>query len=169
VLNRLLRRRPHPRLDPVLLRPPATATLLRGGLVAALLALAAMVLWGHPADVRPAGRPVPASPLPGAPAADPSAAGSSGRGRLPVPAGLVGVPVRLTDPATAAVLQPGDRIDLLALRGGAATAMATNVLVLDVATADDGPVLYLALGDPQARAVAAVEPAVHFGVIVHPR
>jgi hypothetical protein len=131
--------------------------------VAALLALAALVLW-----TEPHGRPGPDPAV--RPPAEPQLGSSApADGRLPVPAGLVGVPVRLADPAALAVVRPGDRIDLLAESGNGSTVYAARALVLDVAAADDGPVLYLALPEAQARSVGAAAASAHFAVIVHSR
>jgi Flp pilus assembly protein CpaB len=53
--------------------------------------------------------------------------------------GLVAVPVRLPDPGMVALLDVGDRIDLLATdpQAGGATVVATDVLVLAIPGADD--------------------------------
>jgi hypothetical protein len=52
---------------------------------------------------------------------------------------LVAVPVRLPDPGMVALLDVGDRIDLLATdpQAGGATAVATDVPVLAIPGADD--------------------------------
>lgn len=180
VINRSLFRR-EPSLRPAH-RPglPVGRTLLRAGLVAALLTLAAGVVYARESPTRcpaaaPAGQPVEAGsappPSPGRPAGGDSGAGrsrngDSGAGRLALPDGLVGVPVRLADAAPAAVVRAGDRVDLLAVPeaarpAGSATPMlvATRALVLDVATeglADDSTALYLALPAEQARRVTAL-------------
>lgn len=96
--------------------------------------------------------------------------------REPAPPGTSPMPVRLPDAATASLLAPGQRIDLLATRvmtddlGGAAPArrIATDVLVLavvglgertggllDTASAEgQGPVVVLAVDEAQAVEVA---------------
>lgn len=119
-------------------------------MVAVLLAVAAALLYVDPAPV------VPADP-------DRHAA------RPVLPTGLVGVPVRLADPAALAVVRPGDRVDLLALpveTGGAAATVAAGVLVLDALADPELPVLYLALTESEARRAAVAGPEVRFGVIV---
>ncbi|MEV0809141.1 flagellar biosynthesis protein FlgA [Micromonospora sp. NPDC050200] len=133
------------------LHRPGGGTLLRLGLVAALLGLAVVVLdssggcptpvpsspgasaggataGGTPATaaagVGPAGGPSAGSRSDdGPPGAGPSAGG--GRpGALPLPNGAVGVPVRLAEPAALAVLRPGARVDLLVVPAGRAPAEA---------------------------------------------
>lgn len=148
------------RLDPVRrLGVPRAGTLIRVSLVAVLLCLAAAALYADPGDQAPPTAPTaPATPV---------------GGRLPLPDGLVGVPVRLADPAPLAVLGPGDRVDLVALPsqadgGGPPQVLANAALVLDAVGGDEPPVLYLALPDAQARAVLATPPEARFGVIVRP-
>lgn len=157
------------RLDPVRrLGPPRPGTLLRVSLVAVLLCLAAAALYAETGTGQAA-----ATIAPGAtsPAATPS-------GRLPLPPGLVGVPVRLTDAAPLAVLRPGDRVDLVELPGQAPVAgspgsvpqvLAAGVLVLDAIAGADPPVLYLALTETQAGRVLGTPPDARFGVIVRSR
>lgn len=184
---------------------PGGRTLLRAGLVAALLGLAAAVLHtptGCPPSRAPAGatdaggstdpdraRPTDGSgkagPLPtdapGASDALPTGApgvsdGSGTNGRtspLPLPAGAVGVPVRLAEPAALAVVRPGARVDLLAATpGGAATEatlLAPAALVLDVlgAGATDGSsALYLALRPDQAQRAVGLPENTRFAIVV---
>lgn len=163
------------RLDPVSrLGPPRPGTLLRALLVAALLGLAAAVLYAEPDS----GSALPSG---SAPAAVPS------DGPLPLPSGLVGVPVRLADAAPLVVLRRGDRIDLVALPAppddvpspagrsdgpGAAggedlPVLAAGALVLDVADTHT-PVIYLALTRTQAYAVLSAAQGVQFAVVVRP-
>ncbi|MEV0725361.1 flagellar biosynthesis protein FlgA [Micromonospora purpureochromogenes] len=147
------------------LRRPGGGTLLRLGLVAALLGLAVVVLDSA------GGCPTPAPPSPGssadrataegtpagsrggtgsagdlsggessgAPGAGPSTGGGR-RGALPLPSGSVGVPVRLAEPAALAVLRPGARVDLLVVPAGRtpveAALVASGALVLDVVGGD---------------------------------
>jgi hypothetical protein len=171
-------------LDPVgRFRLPRRATLLRLVLVAVLLLTAAGALRTGAAGPATAeapsrsGRPTtPPEPLPAA--APPAAAPGAGWGaepgaapgverprRLPIPDGLVGVPVRLADPASLAMLQPGDRVDLLALpANGDPVPVAGEVLVLalDHTTA----ALLLALSASQGNAVMAATTGTGFGVIL---
>jgi hypothetical protein len=114
-----------------------------------------------PAAAPGAGLGAPPGAAPGAPP------GAERSGRLPIPDGLVGVPVRLADPASLAMLQPGDRVDLLALPAtGDPVPVAGNVLVLalDHATA----ALLLALSASQGHEVMAAGGATGFGVILRP-
>jgi hypothetical protein len=92
---------------------------------------------------------------------------------LPLPKGMVGVPVQLAEPGTAAALRPGDRVDVLARTGdpaamsGPDAPLAHYALVLDVPSPADG-VLYLAMTPPQARQVARLPPDMAIGVLVRP-
>ncbi|MFC4020726.1 flagellar biosynthesis protein FlgA [Micromonospora sp. GCM10011542] len=133
-------------------RLPGGRVLLRAGLVAALLALAAAVLHtptGRPPTTRAAPSP-PRTPADAQEAVDgagptgqdgagPTGAGRAGptgaegtvgnprssAGPLPLPSGAVGVPVRLAEPAALAVVRPGALVDLLAAPpGGASTEAA---------------------------------------------
>jgi hypothetical protein len=148
-----------PKLDPVR-RPrlPRGRAVLRTGLVAALLLTAAGALYARdPTGCPP---PAPAATSPRAPVS-PLASGD----RLTVPAGAVGVPVRLSEPAVLALVHPGDRVDLLATATGAEPALAAaDALVLGV-VGTDGAVL-LALGPDRARAVVGMPENTRFGVIV---
>ena len=87
--------------------------------------------------------------------------------RLPIPPGLVGVPVALGDPGRLAVLRPGDRVDLLAVpaAGGEPVRLASGAPVLAVDHA--AATLLLAVTPEQGRAVLA-EPAASttFAVII---
>jgi hypothetical protein len=75
----------------------------------------------------------------------------------------VAVPVRLADAATAVLVRPGDRIDLLASpvdRGGRASVLAEGLRVLTVpasaeASGADGALLVVAATRRVALAVAA--------------
>ncbi|SCL36545.1 hypothetical protein GA0074692_4380 [Micromonospora pallida] len=168
---------------------PGGSTLLRVGLVAALLGLAATVLHTPPEcgpapGAAPAGaRPSPSSPParsspadPSSPAAEgPTGAGEPGDrsgGTLPLPAGTVGLPVRLAEPAALAVVRPGDRVDLLAVpaTGPVTTVLvASRALVLDVVGADEldgSSALYLALAPPQAERAVGQPEGSRFAVIV---
>jgi hypothetical protein len=167
------------RLDPVgKLRLPRRATLLRTGLVAALLLTAAGVLYTGQGGPAPDGAPSPPAtpgPLagsagagPGAPGADSGPGATAGGTRLPIPDGLVGVPVSLGDPSSLAVLRPGDRIDLLAVpaAGGEPVGLATGALVLAVDRT--AAALLLALTPEQGREVVSVPATTtSFVVVVH--
>ncbi|MFD2766824.1 flagellar biosynthesis protein FlgA [Micromonospora eburnea] len=147
---------------------PRGGTLLRVALVAALLGVAAAVLQtpaGCPPDVAPA-QPDPATTS--SPPADdrPDKA-------LPLPAGSVGVPIRLAEPAALAVLHPGARVDLLVVPAGTAageaTLLAPRALVLDVVGAgavDGSSALYLALRPEQAQRAVGVPEGSRFAVVV---
>src|SRR5688500_3802884 len=99
-----------PTLDPVR-RPrlPRGRTRLRVGLVATCLLPALAALFAREPAAAPCA-PAPSAATP-APSVDAS-------GRLAVPPGAVGVPVRLAEPAVLALVHPGDRVDLLAGGGG---------------------------------------------------
>ncbi|MEO3742613.1 flagellar biosynthesis protein FlgA [Plantactinospora sp. B5E13] len=92
---------------------------------------------------------------------------------LPVPAGAVGVPIRLAEPAALAVTRPGVRVDLLAAvpEPGRAAAkpllVAGRALVLDVLVPEEGA-LYLALQPEQARRAIALPDTARFSIIVRP-
>ncbi|MGQ5260488.1 flagellar biosynthesis protein FlgA [Micromonospora sp. ZYX-F-536] len=172
---------------------PGGPTLLRAGLVAVLLGLAAAVLHiptgcppttapsGAPAGAAGEGRPTDpdgnaqAGPLPiGATAATDGSGGHGTNGRttpLPLPAGAVGVPIRLAEPAALAVVHPGSRVDLLAAPPGGtgteATLLAPRALVLDVLGADDGSAaLYLALDPDQAQRAIGLPEGSRFAIVV---
>ncbi|GAB2946891.1 hypothetical protein GCM10027280_39630 [Micromonospora polyrhachis] len=175
---------------------PRRATLLRTALVAALLALAAGILYAQetrqscPAAVPAAGGSGPGAspptsgsdtrvgPANGGPG--PELAPTPVPDRLAVPIGTVGVPVRLAEPAALAVVHPGARVDLLAVPGGTGSAarsseptlLAARALVLDVigsAPAADGTsALYLALPPDQANRVVGMPEDVRFSIIVRP-
>jgi hypothetical protein len=154
-----------PTLDPVR-RPrlPRGRTLLRVGLITAFLLTAVAALYARD--------PVACPPPPAVAASAPSADAS---GRLAVPPGTVGLPVRLAEPAVLALVQPGDRVDLLAASGTSPTPtparepalQARDALVLGVVAAD-GAVL-LALTPERARAIVGLPDGTRFGVIVRPK
>lgn len=129
--------------------------MLRLSLAAALLLTAAGVLYADPAD--PADHADPAAPAPAPGAED----------RLPIPDGLVGVPVTLDEPTALTVLRAGDRVDLLAVpdpdaAGPAALASGAAVLAVDLAAA----AVLLALTPGQADDVVSVPAGTRFAVIV---
>jgi hypothetical protein len=155
------RERRKARLDPVRWRQPGRAGLVRLGVVALLLAMAAAM-----ANVQEPQSCPPASGPP-APAASPVRADAT---RPKVPAGAVGVPVRLGEPAALAMVQPGDRVDLLAVRADATTrAVASDALVLSVGAADDPSAgLFLALHPAEARKAVGAPADARFAVLVRP-
>ena len=168
------------RLDPVRLRPPRARGLLRATGVAVLLALAAGVLWID-ADDPPACRGAAASPTASSAPPTPTGRGANTSAPLPVPDGHLGIPVQVAEPATLAVVRPGDRVDLIARTGDPtaaagdtepATVLARDVLVLAVgpdpqASLDEG-VVYLAMTADEAERVATASPEVPIGVMVRP-
>jgi|GEM_PF-3424881 hypothetical protein len=114
-------------------------------------------------------------------AASPTAAGAGTRRPSPgtaqrppaVPAGTVGVPVRLAEPAALAVARPGIRVDLLAVAGGNSavkpTVVANRALVLAVLTEEDSAgALYLALKPDEARRAVVLPDTTRFAIIVQP-
>ncbi|MFC0507888.1 flagellar biosynthesis protein FlgA [Micromonospora costi] len=96
-----------------------------------------------------------------------------GRGPLPLPAGSVGVPVRLAEPAALSVVRPGTRVDLLAAPPagppGEANLLASRALVLDVVGAgatDGSAALYLALQPEQAQRAVGQPEGSRFAIVV---
>lgn len=93
---------------------------------------------------------------------------------MPLPAGTVGVPIRLTEPAALAVVRPGTRVDLLAAGTGSRptgpTLVAARAVVLDVLTADAAPdgtgALYLALTPGEAHRAIALPDDTRFAIMV---
>ncbi|MEU4216252.1 hypothetical protein [Actinoplanes sp. NPDC026623] len=77
------------------------------------------------------------------------------RNRPAVPAGTVGVPIRLAEPAALRLLRPGDHVDVFRLTGDdrSPPAVAKAALVLDVSGIDDPATggLLLALTPAEAR------------------
>ncbi|MFI7211062.1 flagellar biosynthesis protein FlgA [Micromonospora maritima] len=140
---------------------PRRRTLLRVTAVAVLLGLAAAV-FQTPGGC-PSGPARVAAPTTGTP---PAAAPT-------LPAGAVGVPVRLAEPAALAVLRPGVRVDLLVVpAGGSAdpTVIAPRALVIDVVGAvgavEGSSALYLALPPEQARRAVGLPEGSRFAVVV---
>jgi hypothetical protein len=88
-----------------------------------------------------------------------------------VPAGTVGVPVRLAEPTALTLVRPGDHVDLLRVAddGNDASAVAASALVLGVTGADDPTTggLLLAL-TPAEAAKAVAQPGGGFAVLIRP-
>lgn len=160
--------------------------LLRLAVVLFLLCSAALLSWSSdPCSKSPlaadgedgteAGNGVQGSPEaqagPGRKPATPSAPAPAGISVQPVPSGRVGVPVRLADPAALALVQAGNRVDLLRLdeSGGGATPVAGSALVLQVTGSDDPAVggLLLALTPDEAKHAVA-GPGQSFAVLIRP-
>jgi hypothetical protein len=177
------------RLDPVRWRLPGRAVTLRTLVVSVLLVVAAGALYVGYAGGVPAGT-CAAPKLAGSGPASPTAAGAPPptSGRLPVPPGRVGVPVRLAEPATAAILRTGDRVDLLAVpSSGSPTAVGTDAVVLALGAASTGGlpgrdqspdsgeattssagVVVLALTPAEATRTVGLALDAHLAVIVRP-
>ncbi|BCJ66239.1 flagellar biosynthesis protein FlgA [Polymorphospora rubra] len=160
-------------------RRPRPATMLRAALVTVLLALAAVALTGRSGtDHTAACGPVTASDVgadPPDPAGTPAPTTDGPAGRLAVPVGSVGVPVRPAEPAALAVVRPGSRVDLLALPSGTGAPpaseplrLAAGALVLDVVAVDGATALYLALTPDQANRTLGMPETTRFGVVVPP-
>lgn len=90
--------------------------------------------------------------------------------------GLVAVPVRLADPASAALLRPGDIVDVLAAHGGAdgpgvASVVAASVPVLAVpeqAPEVEGALVVLATPPSTATRLAGAAVSARLSVVVRP-
>jgi len=90
--------------------------------------------------------------------------------------GLVAVPVRLADPAAAALLRPGDRVDVLAASTGAdgppaAAVVAAAAPVLTVpeqAEGAEGALVVLAAAPAAAARLASAEVSSRLSVVVRP-
>lgn len=164
------RRDPAPadeRLDPVRWRRPGRGTLLRLLVAAALLSTAAAVVWLQPATcVTPTTAPRSSdTATPVVPSSGPAVTPRT------IPAGSVGVPVRLADPTALTVVRPGNRVDLLRIDGDRdqTVAVASAALVLEVTGTDDPATggLLLALGTDEAhRAVSGTGRG--FAIVIRP-
>ncbi|MEU4562015.1 hypothetical protein AB0F72_26825 [Actinoplanes sp. NPDC023936] len=149
------------RLDPVRWRRPHRGSLARLVLAAVLLITSAAVLWYQPVARSPDATAPPA-PAPSA------QEGTAGTGRPGIPAGKVGVPVRLADPTALTLVEPGQRVDLLRT-GDRSTLVASAALVLEVTGADDPGTggLLLALDPGEAdRALAGAGDG--FAIVIRP-
>lgn len=127
--------------------------------------------WGEPSrGSADGGEPVTG---PDADAGQEDAPGAERDAVPPLPAGTVGVPVRLAEPAALAVLRPGLRVDLLVApaggRPGETSLLAGRALVLDVVGAgatDGSAAVYLALRPDQAQRVVGQPDGSRFAVVV---
>jgi hypothetical protein len=165
---------------------PRTSTLLRAAVVAALLTVAAGVLYSQESPACPhagaATGKTAAQPAEGPGAQPAERAGAARQAEeqqiapsVPIPAGLVGVPIRLAEPAALAVVRPGGRVDLLAIPAttsreapGRPAVLAASALVLDVLAGEsDSPAaILLALDPDQARRAVALPDTTRFAVIL---
>ena len=91
--------------------------------------------------------------------------------RPAVPAGSVGVPIRLAEPTALKLVRPGDHVDVFRVPGtdGSPQAIATAALVLGVTGADDPSAggLLLALTPAEARRTVTT-PGGGYAVLIHP-
>lgn len=170
-------------------RLPSGRTLLRATVVAVLLLLAAGALYaGEPGGSCPGPRDMTAAPttahgqtgVDGRPGHDATSGAAPADGspaepnepasaRPSLPPGLVGVPVRIAEPAALAFVRPGAQVDLLASSDNEARLLASRALVLDVvgtAVTDGNPALYLALKPEQAHATVTMPAETRFTIIV---
>ena len=192
---RPVRSRAEARLDPIRWRRPGRGALLRLGVIAALLTTAAFLTWAGPqtcalpgdvsttlgADPERRGETASATssagrtpqPQPGGSTAREGAGGAMERsdGRAVVPAGRVGVPVRLAEATALTLVRPGDHVDLIRVGGESreTSAIAAAALVLGVTGADDPTTggLLIAL-TPAEAAKAVAEPGRGFAVLIRP-
>lgn len=114
----------------------------------------------RPMSVAEAVGAVPVVTLPSGVPVLPALLGQDRFDRRPPP-GTVTVPVRLADPAVAALLRPGDRIDVVAQGAEAerAVVLARRAVVLDLVP-DEGDAGWLAAGEATGLVtVVAVTPA----------
>ncbi|MEV6843392.1 hypothetical protein [Actinoplanes sp. NPDC051411] len=88
-----------------------------------------------------------------------------------VPAGSVGVPIRLADPTALGLVRPGNRVDLLRIddAGGRPTAVAGSALVLRVTGVNDPATggLLLAL-TPREASQAVATSRQGFAIVIRP-
>jgi hypothetical protein len=181
--------RPDGRLDPVRWPRPGRAMMVRLAAIAALLVTAAMITWSGPQTCS-AAPTSPASPAARAPVSAGAGSGSAGRtaavdpsrgrataatpdagGRPAVPAGRVGVPIRLAEPTALTLIRLGDHVDLLRVgdAGEDSRAVAAGALVLGVTGADDLAAGGLLLALTPAEATEAVtRQGRGFAVLIRP-
>ena len=180
-------------LDPVR-RRPGRSILLRLTTVAVLLGAAATVTWSGPATCKPpadvpasqlrdatnassaTASPTPARTIDEPPPAVPErgtptgieASAQTAQPPAPPPAGTVGVPIRLAEPAALRLVRAGDRVDVFRA-GDGAKPIATDALVLAVTGVDDPLTGGLLLALPPAAAKETVEPTqAGYAVVIRP-
>ena len=88
-----------------------------------------------------------------------------------MPAGTVGVPVRLAEPTALRLVRPGDRVDLFRVgdEGAPGEPVATAALVLEIAGVDDPASGGLLLALTPAEAERTVTTAGHgYAVLIRP-
>jgi hypothetical protein len=88
-----------------------------------------------------------------------------------VPAGSLGVPLRLADPTALTLVRPGNRVDLLSVDdgGGTPSSIAAAALVLRVTGATDPTAGGLLLALTPAEAQRAVATPTHgFAIVIRP-
>lgn len=171
-----------PRLAPPV--EPGVVVLAAARDLPAGAALAAddVVQVSLPAGARPDGA-LPLAPVEGLRLAGPVRRGEPltdarllGAGLLPADDGLVAAPVRLADPGGVALLQPGDRVDVLAAsadgRLDTAPLVAASARVLAVPPGDEqleGGLVVLATTPTTAARLAAAAVSARLSVVLHPR
>jgi hypothetical protein len=153
------------RLDPVRWRRPGRSALLRSAVVTVLVATAAVLMWAGP------GTGGASSPLVAASPVRPSPAAAQSPGRPAVPAGSIGVPIRLAEPTALRLIHPGDHVDVFRVpeTGESPQAIATAALVLGVTGAEDPTSggLLLALTPAEARRTVTA-PGGGYAVLIRP-
>jgi hypothetical protein len=163
------------RLDPLRFQLPQRRAVLRWGLVAALLALAVGALYAGPATTScpPPSTSVTAVATPPTPAPAPAESDLGGDVGDPpvraVPAGMVGVTIRLAEPALVAVLRPGAHIDVGANAGAGIAVVDAVVLAAVPGSAFDEPgaaALVIAIPQASAAQVTNVATGTAFRVLV---
>jgi hypothetical protein len=159
-------------LDPVRWSHRRRSRLVRAAAVAALLAVAAGILF---TGVRPATAtrcttaPSPTAPSSTAPSPTGSASGAG------IPPGKLGVPVRVDQPGLSGLLHRGDHVTLTVASDSASRAdiLVPDALVLrapsgDSSVASSGSVVYLAMTEEEARRTTAITPDARIGITVRP-
>lgn len=149
-------------LDPVRWSRRRRSRLVRAAAVAALLAVAAGILFtgaGPASAARCAVAPSPSRSAPG----------------VPIPAGKLGMPVRVDQPGLAGLLHRGDHVTLTVAADSTdrAAILVPDALVLRAPSGDSsvtstGSVVYLAMTEEEARRTAAIAPDARIGVTVRP-
>ena len=148
-------------LDPVRWSRRRRSRLVRAAGVAALLAVAAGILF---TGVRPAAATRCAAPTPTR-----SVSGAA------IPPGKLGVPVHVDQPGLSGLLHRGDHVTLTVAADSASRAdiLVPDALVLrppsgDSSVASSGSVVYLAMTEEEARRTTAITPDARIGITVRP-